>query len=196
MNVIQIVNSVLNSNTYIISKPLEAGIWLVDAGDPLPIIKWISEHNKTLRGVFLTHTHYDHIYGLNLLYENFPDLKVYTSQAGELGLYSDKYNFSKYYNTSFLYKGNCPILLNDQDIVPLWDNTQIKVLATPGHDKSCLCYVLDESLFSGDSYIPGIKVVTSFPLSNKHDADASEKKILEYPNIKYIYPGHGNWIKK
>lgn len=30
------------------------------------------------------------------------------------------------------------------------------VFFTPGHDESCLCNEVDENLFTGDAYIPGL----------------------------------------
>ena len=47
----------------------------------------------------------------------------------------------------------------------------LKAIYTPGHDWSCMTYYTDEIIFTGDSYIPNIKVITSFPKSNKEDAN-------------------------
>ena len=46
------------------------------------------------------------------------------------------------------------------------------------------------SLFTGDSYIPGIKTVTNLPASNKEQARISEEKIKSLSDDKLIYPGH------
>ena len=46
--------------------------------------------------------------------------------------------------------------------------------------------VNDECIFTGDAYIPGIKVVTSFPRSNKTQAAASETRIKELAKGKII----------
>ena len=76
----------------------------MDVGYIEPILSIIGDRN--VKGVFLTHTHYDHIYGINKLVESFPECIVYTSQHGEEGLFSDKLNFSRYHEEPILFKGN------------------------------------------------------------------------------------------
>ena len=69
MKVERIINTIYASNTYILYDPRYDEVWLVDAGDTNLVIEWIEKYSKTLKGVFLTHTHFDHIYGLNTLYQ-------------------------------------------------------------------------------------------------------------------------------
>ena len=53
----------------------------------------------------------------------------------------------------------------------------MEVFETPGHDKSCLTYKVENNVFSGDSYIPGVKVIASFPNSDREDARISKERI-------------------
>ena len=78
MEVTQIVNRVYASNSYILYRFQHDEAWLVDVGDADVIIRWIEEHSKKLKGVLLTHTHFDHIYGLNQLLDRYPDMIVFT----------------------------------------------------------------------------------------------------------------------
>jgi len=57
---------------------------LVDIGDYAEIKEHFLEQ-YSLQGVFLTHTHFDHIYGLNELLEDYPDVPVYTNAFGKKG---------------------------------------------------------------------------------------------------------------
>lgn len=41
------------------------------------------------------------------------------------------------------------------------------VIETPGHCPSCLTYYTDNYIFTGDSYIPNVKVVTKLPYGDK-----------------------------
>jgi glyoxylase-like metal-dependent hydrolase (beta-lactamase superfamily II) len=51
---------------------------------------------------------------------------------------------------------------------------------------------MEHALFSGDSYIPGLKVVASFPKSNKKQAEKSLQRILGcVDDDTTIYAGHG-----
>lgn len=64
----QIVNSVFTSNTFVLSN--EQGLaYLVDIGDFKSILQL---GIKEIKGVFLTHVHYDHIYGLRELLDRYP----------------------------------------------------------------------------------------------------------------------------
>ena len=93
MEVIRIVNSVFRSNTFLIED--ESGMcFLVDCGDIGSIVRYLQCKEFTLGAVFITHAHYDHIYGLNELFEVYPQLIVYTSLHGKEGLYTDKLNLS------------------------------------------------------------------------------------------------------
>jgi glyoxylase-like metal-dependent hydrolase (beta-lactamase superfamily II) len=101
-------------------------------------------------------------------------------------LVSAKLNMSKYHETPFEFQ-------YPENIVVIGDETEIgsfKVYETPGHSPSCLTFVTDESVFTGDAYIPGIAVVTNLPKGNKEQAKQSVQKILDLASYKTIYPGH------
>lgn len=63
MNVQGIVNSIMSSMTYVLSEDEGDGVWLVDCGD-IGSIQASSIGSNPIKGVLLTHAHYDHIYGL------------------------------------------------------------------------------------------------------------------------------------
>ncbi len=185
-------NSVFESNTYLIEKENSIDCFLVDCGDVDDIIGYLRKRGLVLKGIFLTHTHFDHIYGLNSMIDEFPDLVVYTSGFGKIGLFSDKLNLSRYYLHPFVFQYPDRVeVLNEKSNVNLWEQDEIEIIETPGHDRSCLTYKVDNNLFSGDSFIPGIKVVTSLPNSNKTDAEVSLHRILSLSKDCNLCPGHG-----
>lgn len=187
----QIVNSISQSNSYVLYHKLYDWAWLVDAGDASKITCCLEKHDKWLKGIFLTHTHFDHIYGLNELYHSNPDIIIYTSPEGKDSLYNEKWNLSKYHQRPFVYQGCKIVELQEHDKIELWKDTLLEVFKTEGHDWSCLTYKTDSRLFTGDAYIPNIKTVTSFPKSNKEKAVESLYKIKHILGIHTIYPGHG-----
>lgn len=117
---------------------------------------------------------------------------VFTSPEGREGLYSDKWNFSRYHHCPFIYAGSNVCILSDKQIMELWPGVMLHIIKTPGHDWSCLTYKIGSWLFTGDSYIPGLKVVTTFPKSNRIEAAKSTEIILTLADITKIFPGHGN----
>jgi hydroxyacylglutathione hydrolase len=142
--------------------------------------------------LFLTHTHYDHIYGIKDLLRLYPDCTVYTSSFGKEALGSDKLNFSRYHNDPVIWMGDNVTVLHENDKVEIFPGIFVEVFKTPGHDKSCLTYKVENNVFSGDSYIPGVKVIASFPNSDREDARISKERIMELTKDCSLYPGHGN----
>jgi glyoxylase-like metal-dependent hydrolase (beta-lactamase superfamily II) len=120
---------------------------------------------------------------------------VYASAIGKQGLYDPKLNMSRYHPTvpNFVYEHEDVRVLKETETIVLWPGVALEVFETPGHDPACLAYKAGHYFFTGDSYIPGISTVTSFPGSNKLDAKISLERILAIKE-KYtvmVCPGHG-----
>lgn len=186
MTIHQIVNSVFNSCSYVLTQDKQS--WLVDCGDVDQILPLV---DGKLQGVLLTHAHFDHIYGLNSLESLFPGVPVYTIMAGLNGLMSDKLNFSRYYGEPFIFDSPDNVkLVNDGERISLFEGVEIKAVMTPGHSPGCVTWVTSEAIFTGDSYIPGVKTVTNLPHSDKDLALKNEALIRQMVENRSIYPGH------
>ena len=192
MQINRIVNSIFTSNTFVLTDGNSQDCWLVDVGDIEPILQEVG--NRRVKGVFITHTHYDHIYGINKLVKHFPECVVYTSEHGKEGLFSSKLNFSRYHDDPMVFEGKHIEVLEEGNEIPLFPDVMLKAIYTPGHDWSCMTYYTDEIIFTGDSYIPNIKVITSFPKSNKTEAQASLERILELCKTRDVYPGRNEIV--
>ena len=168
------INSIFNSNTYLRGHESFDYCWLVDIGDVEPFL------NLNVKGIFLTHSHFDHIYGINEFVDKNVDCIIYTSEYHESPLKYDRDNIKT---------------LHNQDKIELFPDIFLEVIETPGHCKSCLTYFTDDYIFTGDSYIPGIKVVTNLPKGNKIQAQESVEKIKNIIGTKIICPGHGDISK-
>lgn len=182
------INSFFNSCTYVIDSSIN-DVWIVDCGDFEPLLSLIE--GKNLNGVLLTHAHFDHIYGLNELLRKHPDTLVYTNESGKEALLDERKNMSLYLETPFVFEYPDNIMVvNDDDVIELSDGLKVKVMATPGHHPSCITYIIGNAIFTGDSYIPGTKVVTNLPNGNNIQAQDSIEKILLISECRTIYPGH------
>lgn len=183
------INSFFSSNTYILCKEVEHKAWLVDCGDIEPLQPLLMD--KMLKGVLLTHAHFDHIYGLNDLLKLFPNTLVYTNESGKEALLDARKNMSLYHETPFIFEHPENIrIVDDGDEIMLDNVTTARVMATPGHHPSCLTYIIGDAIFTGDSYIPGTKVVTNLPKGDKRLAQESLDKIIQLAKGSTIYPGH------
>ena len=168
------VNSFFNSISYRI------GDLLVDPGD-----KWIGFDK--VEAVLLTHAHFDHIYGLNQVVAMNPNVVVITNAAGREMLLSDRKNMSRFHETPFVFEHEDRIRIIEEDRICM-GHRMVSIIPTPGHNPSCLTFMIDQMIFSGDSYIPGIKTVTNLPGGNRAQAEESIRKILSLGGT--VYPGH------
>ena len=188
MKVRQIVNSIFNSCSYVIAQDYFS--WLVDCGDVDRIVPWL---DGRLRGVLLTHAHFDHIYGLNTLLELFPNVPIFANAAAREALLSDKLNFSKYHGDPFVLNTPENVLqVEDGDRVSLFDGIVAQAVFTPGHSPGSVTWIVDDTIFTGDSFIPGMKTVTNLPHADKQLAAQSEELILDLSRRRIIYPGHAS----
>ena len=193
VKVSHIVNSVYTSRTYILTQEGSPSVWLIDCGDVPPLMDVLSSiggGSSIIKGVLLTHVHYDHIYGLPRLTEIFPSLRVYTNEYGKKALTDIRLNYSKYHNDPIAYESENVVTCDEGSVIELFDGVQAKVYHTPGHSPSCLTYEVGDYLFTGDAYIPGIKVVTTFKGGNKQEAAESVERILRLADGKEICAGH------
>ena len=191
LQVREIVNSIFTSKTYILYHEGEDKAWLVDIGDIEPVVSFCEEKRLTVEGVFLTHGHFDHIYGLPALVVHFPNCKVYTTEYGKQSLASDKLNMSKYHERPIRYDGDNVILVHEGENMTLFDDEcKLVYYETPGHNPGCLTMVIGDLIFTGDAYIPGIGTTTVVPHANKEQAQQSLDRILKLAEGKTILSGH------
>lgn len=184
------VGSVMSAKVYALSDGISQDYYLIDIGD-YAAAQQLLPNDARVRGVFLTHGHHDHIMGINALKVAYPECVVYASEECQKMLVSAKANLSYYVEGAkdIEYHGDVT-LLHDGDSIELFKGIHLDVIATPGHHPSCLSYLVGDYLFTGDSYIPGVKVVTNLPKGNKKQAEESLARILELGRGRVICPGH------
>ena len=186
MIVHSIINSVFTSVTYILSSQERNSIWLVDCGDVEAL-----DASVPVEGVLLTHTHFDHVYGLNNLLERNPGLKIYTNAYGRMALQNPRLNLSHYYPDipDFVLDSTRSIVEIGKDSIVDVLRCNAYVKSFPGHDDSCLAFIIENKLFTGDAYIPGKRVVTNLPRCNKDQALSSEKELKAMSSLYQVMPG-------
>ena len=185
----QIQNEFFAVANYLIIDDEANYCWLVDVGD-ISLIKDAAE-GRAIKGVFLTHSHHDHMFGINDLMEAYPDCLIYLSEAGVATLASDKLNFSKYVGPVVSYQGVNLVTFNEIKEFELFPGVIIKTIPTPGHSEDSVTYKLDNYLFTGDAYIPGVPVVTKLRGGSRELAKQSTEFILsQIGGHTDLCPGH------
>lgn len=186
-----ITNTIFTSKTYILSKQGEDKAWLVDIGDIEPVLSYLDERHLYVEGIFLTHAHFDHIYGIKQLIERYPECKVYVNAYAKEALASEKLNMSKYHETPVSYSGSNVVVLKEGDEKRLFDGEPVmQFYETPGHNPGCLTMVIGDVIFTGDAFIPSVGVNTIPPHSNKEQAKVSLDRILKMAEGKTVLSGH------
>lgn len=141
--------------------------------------------------VLLTHAHFDHIYGLNKVVQLNPQVRIYTNESGREMLLNARKNLSFYHESPFVVSDPSRIVtVEDGEDVCIGDGLTAKAIFTPGHNPSCITWLIEDCLFTGDSYIPGLKTVTNLPGGNKKQAEESIALIKRLSVGRTIYPGH------
>jgi hydroxyacylglutathione hydrolase len=191
MKVEKFVNKILSSNSYIIHDKEEVSVWIIDPGDSKQLINWIRQKSLIVKGILLTHSHIDHIYGVNDIIKENPSLEIYASKNAIEGLYTPKANGSYYMEMNYTVNSNKVNYLANQDTLELWNGKMAFVFDTPGHDYDCISFYYNEYLFTGDALIPGVKPHLK---SKKADKQVAYKTIdwikKTFNESVVICPGH------
>ena len=191
LKVERLENELLKSNTYLITHEKSNSCYIVDPGDYNPIKSRIK--GIKVLGVFLTHSHIDHIYGLDMLYHDLvldPPCLYFSEQCLK-GLLDSKVNGSYYMSQPYVHNPRKYEIIYEGTILSLFhDLYQLEVLETPGHSDDSITFILEKYLFTGDSFIPGEKIHTRSKSANKLDANKSMIRIKAIENV-IICPGHG-----
>ena len=148
---------------------------LIDPAWELSTIEeFLKKINANLVTILLTHSHFDHV---NLVK---PLLKEYDPQVIMSAKEIDYYKFT--------CRNLTPI--ENGDSLKL-GNTDIKCLLTPGHTAGSTCFLLSDSLFTGDT------IFTEGCGSCNTDGGSPEEMYSSIQMIKntvlpdtFIYPGH------
>ncbi len=188
------VNSRFTSNTYILSHPSHENVWVVDPGDTEAVFEWMSVHSKTIvTGILLTHSHFDHMYGINEVISHFPSVKVYVAnEYGKEALNDAKKNGSKYTEEGPLIIDEKATITFYDNTMPLWKGVEMRTINTPGHSDDSQCIIVDGMLFTGDTLIKDVRTVTKLKGGSveKLVESINAIAILKGNNYK-VMPGHG-----
>ena len=144
------------------------------AWDVSKIIDYANSHDITITDVLLTHSHHDHINGVEeILNDCDPQLHLLTEESDFWQASLDK-----------------PSLHHGGDTISVGD-TEIKVLHTPGHTPGSACYLLDKDIITGDTlFVFGCGRCDLTGGDPEQMFTTLKKMKTELPADTLIHPGH------
>lgn len=191
----RIINNYQHSCTYILFEDEDEYAWIVDCGDSEPVKDWLNENGKILKGVFLTHSHDDHTFGLRQLLKQMPDLTVFLSaHDGIKCVQSPRMNLSKYTSSPFVLPNDHLVELKDGEDVELFTDIDMTAIQADGHSPDSMIYKVGGFLFTGDAYIPPLPVVTKLPGGEKNRAEESREMIINLVEKESLTVLSGHFI--
>ena len=177
-------------------------------GDENLILDYLKAHKLECEGIVLTHSHFDHITGINPLKKAFPDAKIALHEA-ELSELNGS-GVPGPMNNSVLHFLGAPELLQVVGDQPAADTSLKegmsifgwKVLHTPGHTPGSICLykanAADDGrgiLISGDTLFD----YGGYGRTDMYGGDEDEIQLSlarlhrEIPAGTLVYPGHDNF---
>lgn len=192
---LSMVKEIINEyteNTYIVNEKHEA--FIIDPGAHFEEIDtYIKEKQLTVKGVLLTHGHFDHLYSLNITQDAY-QCPVYIHNKERDFLFDPSLNLSSTINKPIIFdKKDMVVPLEDGSVLEL-GTEKITVVHTPGHTRGGVCYSYKRYLFTGDTLFKGTIGRSDLPTSNKKELMESLKKIIKhFKDNTLLYPGHGSF---
>lgn len=181
----------LLSNSYLLHDlELGEGI-IIDAGDEAEkIIGAVEDYNVEVKGIYLTHGHFDHVLAVRDLKEELRcDFYIH---EGDAMILSRVPADAKYFLDVEVDPPPEPDgWLFDGQILRVGDH-DVRVIHTPGHTPGSVCYLAGEMIFTGDTLFAGSIGRTDLPGGSLQSLlNSISMKILSLPDHYAVYPGHG-----
>lgn len=178
--------------------PLSANNYLLIDGDEAVLIDCSETKTeildalkgKTLKYIMLTHGHFDHVLGVNGMREK-TGAKVLVHEA-DVERMQESADIMRSFGVQGVETPIADEYLNDGQVIE-FGNAKIKVIFTPGHTQGCVCYSIDDKLFSGDTLFKSSVGRCDLPGGDFSQIQTSIKGILfRLDDNTTVYPGHGN----
>ena len=187
MKVESFITSPIGTNTYLVSEN-GRGI-LIDVGsDGEDLYLYALKEGISIAAVLITHGHFDHANGCAELQQKGIKIYIHEADAEKLYTYKGMAAFAGVKLNAF----KADEYVTDGEILH-FIGKEIKVIHTPGHSKGSVCYVIDDSVFCGDTLFCGSYGRYDFYDGDLNELKNSAKKIFSLNGDYKLYPGHGEF---
>jgi len=182
----------LGTNCYLIISE-KGSAALIDPGAGAEKIAGVlQEKGCTLRCILLTHGHWDHTGGVRRLLEKYPGTECHIGK-GDKEMVTDEKRFAEMLRGARWEDHHIPEAkeLADDDKIEL-DELTLTVMETPGHSLGSVCFICQDSIFSGDTVFQRDIGRCDLYGGCFDTMKASLSKLAALPGDYTVYPGHGS----
>ena len=188
----------VQTNVYYLHREGESDTIVFDPADyGKEINDELTKQGLTIKAIFLTHGHFDHILGVKALREA-SGAPVYASA------YEREFMNDSALNGSSDVRRPCTVtadhyLIDGESVTEA--GITLKMIYTPGHTEGSCCYYIEAEqsggspmLISGDTLFEESVGRTDLPTGDMHDLVESVRgKLFKLPDDTVVYPGHGGF---
>lgn len=172
------------SNIYIVYDKDSLDTVIIDAGGGYDLINdKINSLRLNVKGLLITHGHFDHIWIAKKLQDDGIKVYIHRDDADKL---PENNNFNMRRNFPRL---NADVLLEEGDLA--LGSLNINVVHTPGHSRGGVCYIIEDAMFTGDTLFRLNVGRTDFIDGSQKDLlNSIKNKLFKLKKDYKIYPGH------
>ena len=184
----RITSEEMDVNTYIVFDDETRNTLIIDPSFRAErIVNVIEDEKLNVKGILLTHGHYDHIAGVDVV-RDATDALVYISEADRDMLTDPFMNASALHGDEVTVRSADRVL--KQEITEI-GGIEVKTLFTPGHTEGSVCFFIDDYLFTGDTLFHLGIGRTDLPGGDYDVMKASLEKFKLIDKDYIVFPGHG-----
>ncbi len=190
MQIINLFPGSYNSNCYILVHNKEALV-IDPSASAKAILERVQKEGAELKGILLTHGHFDHIVSIDTLRRACPVPLMIHKEDAEMLEDGTKNAFTFFFGMDISYRPAERLLVGGDKIN--LGGMDIEVIHLPGHSKGSVCYYIpgERTMFTGD-----LLFAQGYGRADLHGGNAFTLRtslcaLRQYPKNVTIYPGHG-----